>query len=171
MIRFGSFGDTEVDVERGTEILQQFHNHATDWPEYRYTFPELVAHYTEKSPAFLDSLGFAANATGEFLTSSKTNDAMKALADGGQGQIPANASSFFNALNKSAQDYSWWGNVKYAATETGSQVGTGLQHVGETIIDVAEEAQASVGVWKYAIWLLPVGLAYLVAARLKGRKQ
>lgn len=170
MFTFGSFGDTQEDVDRGEKILSQFHMYASRFPDYGLSFEELKSKYTAKSPAFLESLGFAANASGEFLTDAKTEEAMQALANAGQGKIPQNPSSFFNSLNKSAQNVSWWDAIPFVATETGKTVAEGLERGGSAIIQVAEQAEKSVGVWKYAIWLLPLFLGVAVMNRVKGKQ-
>lgn len=127
---YSGFGD--ADTDRGKEILGQFyHSMQTMYPNtFKITFADLLKNY----PAgHLEGIGLAAN-TAE-MTASETNEAMFDLATKSNGQIPFSANSFYAALQGRASQVSAWKAVVETARGTLFDLTTGLEKVGQVVVD------------------------------------
>ncbi len=154
-----------ADIARGRSALVAFHNQALSYPQnYKMTLQQLVDELQRRSRGvFLEGFGFAIHSAE--LSDAVVNRAMVELATQGQGRLPLFHTSFFSALNNSAQRFSFSDAFSATAKGTVEDLGRGIQAVGDTTISTLKNAQG-------LVVLLPLlgfaGLAfyiYLVAKK------
>lgn len=132
------FSSPQNQLDKGREAMKYFHNQASKYSGYALTFDQMldaVGGGGQKTSIFLEGLGLAIDSIGdEFLGGNKVENAMENLADQGQGKLPANRNAFFSALSGEAQNVSFIDASKVVAVETGKELLSGAQAVGDSVI-------------------------------------
>lgn len=149
---FGSMGTTSPeDIQVGKKALQYFHNRAIGYEEYPFVSVDELAKYYTKDPEILyDGLGFAINSIGSFLTDSKVETAMYAIADKGKGKIPSNMSVFFSKIGQVASNPSVVDSIPYVSVAALSDIGEGLEYLGTSTVSSLKQANF---LWSYGPWI------------------
>jgi len=140
---FSLSSQPQNQIDKGREALKYFHNQACKYSSYNLTFDQLLSQVGGKRPdIFLEGMGTAIEATG--MGSGKVEDAMEALADRGQGKVPASMNSFFSALSDRATTITFTDAVGAApqiATEVAGDVVKGAASVGDTVLTTLSSLQ------------------------------
>lgn len=152
------------DVQRGKEALLFFHNEALKFPDnYRLTFEELCQLLQDQSHgAFLDGFGFGINSAG--FGSDRVQNAMADLADQGEGRVPSSWNSFFNAIQKEGQKFSFSDAANATLSGTARDIAGGLEEVGKVSLSTLSNLGDVV---KYVPYLLFAGLGFYIYLKAK----
>lgn len=125
------------DIDKARLALSYFHNNSVAFkPKYSYTLESLITKLG--GTMFLEDFGFAINTIG--MSVSDVEDAMDALANKSQGNIPTKT-SFFQALsnrvsNPTFMDYV--GATPKIAGDTALTVVKGAAEVGNAVLDTGK---------------------------------
>lgn len=125
--------ELNADHNAGLSALLFFHNASLKYPSYdRKTTDELLAAWGGRGMIYAEGIGLAINSTG--MSTQQVQAAMESLAKTAQGRIPKDQNDFFNALNGQLSNISYVDLIKTVASETASQIATGAQAVGDSVI-------------------------------------
>lgn len=152
------------DIQAGRDALRHFHNRALSWPEnYSMEFAQFVDVINARQRGqFLEGFGFAISAAG--VPESRIKEAMENLAVAGQGRLPSTNAAFFQSLTQSAVKTSFIQAVKSVTSDSASDIGKGLAHVGDTIVETAKNAGGLVTVLPFAAF---IAIGYFVFLKAK----
>lgn len=149
------------DVKLGRDSLVYFHNQALKYPQnYNLSFQELINNYP---PVFLEGFGFGI-ASAE-MSDRQVRDGMIALADAGEGRLPARQGDFFNALIGPATSVSFTDAAAETLKGTARDVLGGLEEVGNTAITTLKNTSALVTYLPYVAFAALVGYAAMKVKR------
>lgn len=133
---------SQNDIDRGRAALRYFHNQASTYAAYDLTFDELISKLGGKVPAyFLEGLGMSCVDVPEY----QVKQAMEALANAGQGRLPAQPFAFYKAISDRASILSvrdWVSAAPAIAVETAKDVAAAAQGVGQTVIQTASSLKS-----------------------------
>jgi hypothetical protein len=150
---FGLFESNPLNqIEIGRAAILKFHNFSCAFPAYTISIEDLVKRFG--GDIFLEGFGFAIVETD--ASDSQVRDAMLALANQGQGRIPASQTAFFQALSNRTSNLTagdWVSLTPAIAADVGKEVIKGTAEVGSAILDVGKS-------------LLTIGPILVVAAVL-----
>ena len=134
----------ENDIDKGRQALVYFHNESLKYPNYSYTFEELlIAVGKSHQDIFLDGFGFAVTAND--MSDSKVKMAMEALAHKTMGNIPSNNNTFFKALSDAQMELSPLDYIKATPEvlfESVKDIGAGVKEFGDSTITTLKSLNA-----------------------------
>jgi hypothetical protein len=146
----GDFGNTDPDYMKGIQILTWYFNEARKYSRFPYKdVTSMLNFYSAgKAKVLPEGVGMAFR-IGQMgvsrLTDAKAQAAMVSLARKGAGQMPTNWMDFQSALNN-AGNPGFFDAVKYVTVNTGKDLLTATQKIGDTISTTANVAR----------WMLPM---------------
>lgn len=125
-----------TDYERGIKALTSYHTTMRSmYPSsFRYSFTEFLSMVKQMKlgKALADGLGGAIRETS--LSDYQVSASMTELARRGLGKIPSGLQDFFFALQGEATKVKFVDATLYVLTETGSDIVSGVQSVGDSIL-------------------------------------
>lgn len=128
------------DIELGEKVLRAFYNYSRSAYPFAsiYSYDELKRALTSRKAGqgFIESLGMSVRFAE--LSDSKINSSMKALAQASGGKIPSKNSDFYNFMIDEGTKINFIDALIYTATESAKDIGTGVQAVGNTLIDTGK---------------------------------
>lgn len=122
----------DLDTTVGIDALKIFHNRSAQFSNYTISWDEFKAHYGSKFLIYAEGVGLVINVNQ--MGAAQVRAAMEALADQGQGRLPADAQAFQRALGNEAGRIDWVDLTKEVATGTALEVAGGLQAFGDSLI-------------------------------------
>ena len=121
---------------RGRSAIAHFHNASLSYSSYRLTFDELIGRLGSltQQQVHLEEIG--AFIFDNEMSEADVQEAMESMASRGQGMVPPEKSStaYFNALGGKLGEINWVDGAKFVAVETGKELASGFQQVGDTIL-------------------------------------
>lgn len=148
-----SFTDAQCD-DAGFRALKEFHNYSTlKYPQnYSLTLDGLqsaVGKITKQS------IGFAILANN--FDDRKVADAMDALADKGEGKLPASPNSWFAVIKDVSVHVDFVEALKYTAVASAGDIAQGAQQIGDSVLFSG----------KLVLLLLPVAVVFILYRKTK----
>lgn len=134
-VRRPMMGSTNVDIDRGREIMGQYYSAMLEKYGVQDSFEDFLVKY-KYNEGFLEGLGLGANQAG--LSYSDVDKAMNRIAVMGNGKIPANKSAFSTALINQAAPITLWQPLQTAVDVT-TQVVDRAEDAAEYAVDKAIE--------------------------------
>jgi hypothetical protein len=131
--------DFPQDFDAYTELLRRsYYPKSSDEAPAGYTnFKQ--TYFPNSSQAaletFVDGLGLGIRSVDIELAPERITSSMQQLAQAGGGGIPASEKSFFSAIQEQAESYSFFDMTSFVAMESAKDIVTGVQKVGEAVID------------------------------------
>jgi hypothetical protein len=152
----------QEDYNMGIELLQVFHNRAKEYDAYKFSFEDLLNSIdprAEIQKIKVQGIGLAYYIQDrDFLTLDEAKETMVALADMGQGQVPAKVQAYSDALGKKAGDVSFMDAIGYTATQTVKELASGAEKGVEVLQSVGEGAINTGKAAYYVSKILPVAI-------------
>lgn len=128
------------DIELGERVLKAFYNYSRSAFPFAsiYSYDELKKILTSRKggQGFIEGLGMSVRFAD--LSDSKINSSMKALANASGGKIPGKNSDFYNFMINESTQVSFVDAFVYTAKESAKDIGSGVQSIGETLIDTGK---------------------------------
>ncbi len=157
-------GSSANQIKLAKEALTFFHNRASQYPEnYRLQFEELVSYYQNKTGnSFLDGFGLALESVD--LPTRRVKASMEALADAGEGKLPAQWNAFFGSLSQEATSFSFVDAANEVVAGTARDIANVAVEVGQS---AGKLASGLANVLPFLPYLAFGGLALVIFFKAK----
>lgn len=150
----------QKSVNLGKEILMAYHQASQQFPNYTFTFGELLDFYGNKTPFMLEGLGDNVLFI-KIVSLGEAKETMRDFAAISSGEIPLNWQSYHFAITRMASNPSFWKALQFTTTETAKTIAVGVQEHGGQVISTLRAYN------KFLPWLV-LGAGVLLVTGVTG---